>query len=459
MQGPTLPMKQCYLFCLIACITSSDAMNYKQYEWRTIDKISFSGPTSCIYDKDNTFVIGLTDHKFITQHHFLSRTSPVFFEYKSPVTHIALSPAQKYVYGLSTKDPHCTKRLYTLWSLATKRILHQLERSNFYYHISPLDTYIITQEKGTIEIRDAQTSKILRTIKPIHDHIATLHDPYFIPSFDNHALYMAVAHTPSATRAVMGADQSRIIYLANGATYNIFGSRCIPTFSPDSKYIATATENDTVNICSTKYNTNQPKPNPFVILKYAAHSLTFTPNNMLIINSTDHALQEHRALKKEGDSFDDDDADYYPYASSLIIADPVSLLEEKISKKTRTCDFAINSCDGNRLCAIKRQYEYDNNTKQLYNALRCTILDPNTLQKHAFDCTVRKLYPAPFYMSPHGQYIVIPSYTHDIAVNATEKIYLPHTQGRYGNIHFSDDEKTIAYQPNKNTAVILKKYG
>lgn len=438
MQSQTLLMKCPYLLCLILNILSLHAMNHKQYEWRTIDEITFSGPTSCIYDKDNKFVIGLTEHKFITQHYFLSNAPAIFFEYKSPVTYIAFSPAQKYLYGLSTKDPHCTKRLYTLWSLATKKILHQLERPNFYYHLSPRDTYLITQENNIIEIRNAQTGDILQKVCPAPERQHLQADIYFDPSFNHQETFMGIAQKPPITHGADKADLSSIINLVTWHVHKLYGSQCAPAFSADGKYIATASESNTINVFSSQGF------KLFEIIKESAHSLLFTPNNELLIKHPDTSLQIPTSLTAEYDMFIS--------KQSITRTNPIFLSDTKIKLK-----HALSNYNGNRICFTKQQQHRDHH--KTYHILLYKILDTNTLKTICVgNCKTDALYPTPFYMSPTGKYLVIPCYKYELIINQEETTHFWHTSSRPGNIHFSNDEKTIAYQPDKNTAVLLKKY-
>lgn len=422
----------------IVYMASTLTMQYPNEHWITIKSISFHGPTSCVYDKDNRFVIGLTNHNLITQHYFSARPVSMCFEYKSPVAQITLSPAQKYLYGVSSKDPHCTKRFYTLWSMATKRILHQLELPNFYYHLSPHDTYLITQDNGTVHVRDAQTSTMLHTIAPIHEDITKLSDPYFAPSFNRSETLMAIAHKPPTAQATCNADKSRVINLATREVVDVYGSQCTPAFSPDNQYIATATEKDEVKLWDIK-----KQQLIATLTKSPACALLFTTHNRLIIKNlpiNDHYIA---ILSEEGQAADA----LFP---SLIIANPTMQTQQPEKHNNTIC-----SADGSRLCTLHHHKEYD--MLGFSHAFIFTFIDSNTGIKRCISCDVRKLYPAALYMSPHGQYIVIPSYEYDLIANAHEKTYVYHPGGRYGNMHFSNNETTIAYQSDKQTAVLLKK--
>ncbi len=430
-------MKLFYTVSLLY-ITSTLSMQYPNEHWITIKSISFHGPTSCVYDKDNKFVIGLTNHNLITQHYFSSKPVSISFEYKSPVAQITLSPAQKYLYGVSSNDPHCTKRFYTLWSIATKRILHQLKLSNFYYHLSPHDTYLITQDNGTVQVREAQTSTMLHTIAPIHDDITKLSDPYFAPSFNRNETLMAIAHKPPKAQGACNADKSRIINLATGEVIDVYGSQCTPAFSPDNEYIATATEKDEVKLWDIK------KLQLIATLtKSPACALLFTTHNRLIIKNI--PLDGHYvAILAEDIPVADT---IFP---SLIIANPAIQTQPPEKYNNTIC-----SADGSRLCTLHHHKEYD--ILGFSHAFIFTFLNPSTARKKCISCDIRKLYPAALYMSPHGQYIVIPSYEYDLIANNNQKTYVYHPGGRYGNLHFSNNEASIAYQSDKQTAVLLQK--
>lgn len=430
-------MKFFYILSILY-IASTLTMQYPNEHWITIKSISFHGPTSCVYDKDNKFVIGLTNHTCIVQYYFNSSPVSISFEYKSPVVQITLSPAQKYLYGVSSKDPHCTKRLYTLWSMATKKILHQLELPNFYYHMSPHDTYLITQDSGTVQVRDAQTSTMLHTIAPIHDDITKLSDPYFTPSFNPIETLMAIAHKPPKAQATCNADKSRIINLATGKVANIYGSQCTPAFSPNNEYIATATEKDEVKLWDIK------KLQLIATLtKSPACALLFTTHNRLIIKNIPLNGHYVAILAEEAPVADT----IFP---SLIIANPTTQTQPPENHNNTIC-----SADGSRLCTLHHHKEYD--ILGFSHAFICTFIDSNTARKKCISCDIRKLYPAPLYMSPHGQYIIIPSYEYDLIANAHQKTRVYHPGGRYGNMHFSNNEASIAYQLDKQTAVLLKR--